>query len=257
MTLGTFLEEFIKNRKSANAFFTLRNHDQARKQMVEYFGADCDLRGITTDAAERWLRDLEKRYAPASIGRLIRRARQFFKVAMNMKLVTENPFLSIKSSDKINKNRQFHVSREVIERVIAAAPDAEWRLLIALSRYGGLRCPSEHLALRWQDVNWERNRFLVNSSKTGERWVPLFSELRQHLEECFEMAQPGAVHVITRYRDPNSNLRTTFQKIIKRAGERPWPKLFHNLRGSRQTELAAKYPIHVTCAWLGLSLIHI
>ena len=32
---------------------------------------------------------------------------------------------------------------------------------------------------------------------------------------------------------------------------KPWPKLFHNLRSTRQTELAESYPIHVVCAWLG------
>jgi integrase len=72
-------------------------------------------------------------------------------------------------------------------------------LLIALSRFGGLRCPSEHLALRWQDVDWEHKRFRVDSTKTGERWIPIFPELRPYLEECFERAEEGAVHVITRY----------------------------------------------------------
>jgi hypothetical protein len=32
-----------------------------------------------------------------------------------------------------------------------------------------------------------------------------------------------------------------------------WPKLFHNLRASRETELAATYPIHVVCEWIGNS----
>jgi hypothetical protein len=27
--------------------------------------------------------------------------------------------------------------------------------------------------------------------------------------------------------------------------------LFHNLRASRETELAAQFPIHVVCAWIG------
>jgi hypothetical protein len=100
-------------------------------------------------------------------------------------------------------------------------------------------------------VDWERSRFRVDSPKTGERWIPIFPELRPHLEECFELAQEGAVHVINRYRDTNANLRTTFTKIIRRAGEKPWPKLFHNLRASRETELAADYPIHVVCEWIG------
>jgi hypothetical protein len=29
--------------------------------------------------------------------------------------------------------------------------------------------------------------------------------------------------------------------------------LFHNLRSTRQTELAEKYPIHVVCQWIGNS----
>lgn len=43
------------------------------------------------------------------------------------------------------------------------------------------------------------------------------------------------------------------ERIIERAGVVPWPKVFHNLRASRQTELAERYPIHVVCAWLGNS----
>src|SRR5262249_18277105 len=64
----------------------------------------------------------------------------------------------------------------------------------------------------------------------------------------------GAVHVIGRSRDTNSNLRTQMFRIIRKAGLEPWPKLFHNLRASRQTELAERYPIHVVCAWLGNSV---
>ena len=33
----------------------------------------------------------------------------------------------------------------------------------------------------------------------------------------------------------------------------PWPKLFHNLRATRQTELTYEHPQHVVCRWLGNS----
>ena len=42
-----------------------------------------------------------------------------------------------------------------------------------------------------------------------------------------------------------------FGKNIKNAGLLPWPKLFQNLRSTRQTELVREYPLHVVCAWLG------
>ena len=48
-------------------------------------------------------------------------------------------------------------------------------------------------------------------------------------------------------------MRTTFEKIVTRAGLKPWPRLFHNLRASRQTELSELFPSHVVCKWLGNS----
>ncbi len=38
---------------------------------------------------------------------------------------------------------------------------------------------------------------------------------------------------------------------MRRAGLKPWPRLFHAMRASRETELAQEYPIHVVTAWLG------
>ena len=83
--------------------------------------------------------------------------------------------------------------------------------------------------------------------------IPLFPELRLHLEEAFEQAAPGRSQIIMRNRDTNSNLRTQIMRIIRRAGLSPSPKPFHNMRRSRQTELANSFPIHVVCEWLGNS----
>ena len=96
----------------------------------------------------------------------------------------------------------------------------------------------------------------------GTRRIPLFPELKAVLEEALNLAEKGAVYVVDEsmrkaYRGPggwmNVNLRTTFLKIIKRAGLAQWPRLFHNLRSSRQTELAETFPAHVVCDWLGNS----
>src|SRR5262249_23544897 len=164
-----------------------------------------------------------------------------------------DPFAGVKPGSMTNPARLFYIDREATEKLLAAAPSAEWRLIIALARYGGLRTPSEHLALTWEHVDWDRGRFLVDSPKTGQRWVPLFPELRPHLDVAFEAAEPGAVYVVTRTRDPRQNWRTTFEKIITLAGLLPWPQLFQTLRESRETELAKDYPLHVVTDWIGNS----
>ena len=65
---------------------------------------------------------------------------------------------------------------------------------------------------------------------------------------------PLSSPVITRYRHANANLRTQLRRIIKMAGLKPWSKLFHNLRSTRQTELAEFLPAHVVCAIMGNSM---
>jgi hypothetical protein len=75
------------------------------------------------------------------------------------------------------------------------------------------------------------------------------------------MAEDGQTHVIpeTLYLPAangprgwnNCNLRTTFGKIIDRAGLDPWPRLFHALRASCESDLAREYPITTVCKWIG------
>ena len=62
--------------------------------------------------------------------------------------------------------------------------------------------------------------------------------------------QKQSEFVTNRYRSPDQNLRTTFEKIIKRAGLVPWSRLFQNLRASRETELMAKH----VASWIGDSV---
>lgn len=81
--------------------------------------------------------------------------------------------------------------------------------------------------------------------------MPLFPELEPLLREAFEQAPVGAEYVLEDSVRLHTNLATTFAKIVKRAGHVPWPRLWHNLRGSRQTEPADEFPLHVGCDWLG------
>ena len=169
-----------------------------------------------------------------------------------------NPFAELKAGSERNPERQAFIDRATIAKVIDAAPDAEWRLLIALSRFGGLRVPSEALRLRWSDINWEALRLTVRSPKTehhaggAERVLPIFPELRPHLLEAFALAAEGDDRVFPRFGD-GYNPATQLTRIVRRAGVAQWPRLWHNLRASRQTELAQSFPLHVVCGWLGNS----
>jgi integrase len=173
-------------------------------------------------------------------------------------LIELNPFQDIKAGRQQNEARLEFIDRARIEKVIDACPSAEWRLIVALARYGGMRTPSETLGLKWSDIDWANSKMTVPSPKTEHqhkpyRIVPICPELRPHLEDAHALADKTAVYVIRGYRDDTQNLRTQFERIIRRARVKPWERLFHNLRASRQTELADQFRLHVVTDWIGNS----
>lgn len=252
--LKAFIDDYITGRTDASRR-TILNLKMFGNRLIAFFGAEKDMATVKRSDADDWVIFLKSKYAAATVGRTIKGARQFFRAACRAEVITSNPFDDIKAGSHTDKDRQAFITQEDTRRVLDACPDAEWRLIVALSRYGGLRCPSEHQALTWPDIDWEKGKFRVDSPKTGERWVPLFPELRPYLEDVFELAEPGAVHIISGERNPDQNLRTQLVRIIRRAGLTPWEKPFHNLRASRETELAAAFPLHVVCAWIGNSTL--
>jgi len=255
-TLIAFLDDYIakRNIKKPN---TLRNYRHTRDFLVNFLGATKRLQDITSGDADEWRQWMLMTQAATTVSREVKRAKQFFRAALRKRLIPENPFADLPAPEQVNNTREFFVDRQTAEAVLRACPDAEWRLIFALCRYGGLRCPSEVLRLTWADVDWDAKRITVHASKTehhrdgGIRQIPIFPELRPYLEEAREKSPADATHVIRRYRQANANLRTQLCRILRRAGLQPWPKLFQNLRASRETELTEQFPIHVVCAWIG------
>ena len=259
-TLQAFVDEYIRSRTDIKPS-TLLVYNRARKHLLGFFDADKPLRDFTSVDADDWRRYLlEKGLAENTIRRSCGMAKQWFAVAVKGKLIAENPFGDLKVAIKGNAKKLYYIKEEDAQKVIEVCPDYQWRLLFAMARYGGLRVPSEVLLLRWEDIDWENSRFTVTSPKTEHheghesRVVPIFPELYQYLRDAYEMAEEGDEYCITRYRDTTVNLRTQLQRIIKRAGLNPWPRLWQNLRSTRETELADKFPVHVVSAWIGNSV---
>jgi integrase len=256
--LEKMLDDYIARRTDLKEW-SIKMLRQARDKLVTHFGADRLIGTITVADAADFKRQVGKGVSVAYVAKLVLLSRQFFKDAVESEILDKSPFAKIKAGSQKNPARQRFITAQIIDRAIEAAPDIEWKLIIAFARYGGLRIPSEVLALRWTDVHWDAGRIVIHASKTehhvgkGRREIPLFAELKPLLLEAFEQAPDGSTYVMGCLRDPAVNLRTQFQRILERAGIEPWPKLFQNLRSSRQTELTERWPAHVVCAWMGNS----
>lgn len=256
-TIQGFIKEYIATRTDVQSN-TARNWKNTLAAITKFFGEDRGMRTITAGDADDWRQAMvNEKTAEATISKRIIHARFFFKKALRKKLVTSNPFSDIVAGSQTNSARLRFIDRDTIQTVLDHCPNHEWKSIVALSRFGGLRCPSETLALKWSDIDWAKGRILVTSSKgkahgKGERVVPLFPELEKILLAASEAAPEGAVYVVPSYQgDGDKNLRTQFQRILRRAKVASWPRLFHNLRASRETELADKFPLQAVTLWLG------
>jgi hypothetical protein len=260
-TLGAFLVSYSKGRVDLQGSSRL-THGHVIRNLLSFFDPKRELRTITpadADAFRVYLvtQGLSENTARRRIGF----CRQFFRAAMRSGAFPKseaNPFAHIPASVIENTERMRFIERAVVDDVLKACPNGQWRAMVALARYGGLRVPSEPLALKRSAIDWEKRRITVKVPKLhripnkSTRIIPLFPELIEPLREAIA-EYPDSEWVITKYRDPASNLASSFDRIVESAGHPSWPKPWTNMRSSRETELAEEYPIHVVCAWIGNS----
>lgn len=249
-------------------------YKQTLDSLRAFFGPERPITSISAEQADEWRKWIAEddkavtrkreaasnRLAPATVAKRTYVAKQVFRRAIRWGWLTTNPFEALRAGSQANPARAAYVSLQTITDVLEACPGVDWRVVVALARYAGLRCPTEVGAVTWADVDWSRGRLTVRAKKTEHhgadhavRVVPICPELRSVLTEAFERAEDGAALVAPLAARAGANLRTTLEKIIGRAGHTPWPRLFQNLRASCATDWTERYPAHVVAKWLGHS----
>ena len=269
-TLGGFADAYVQSRTDLRPS-TFRQLSQAKDLLIEYFGATRDMASITKGERQEFRRWLERVQAPRSkrprsantVRRLCGRCKQLFAAAMDKEAIARNPFAGMADMQvKGNRSRHFMMNAELDEQVLAAMPDAKWRLIFAFARYGGFRMPSEINRLTWEHIKWDKGVMIVPTPKTerdpdqSQKEVPIFEKLWPHLEAMKRDPAADPVFVVAHPRNEKgeiTNLSQQFHRHLKRAGIKAWPKLFQNLRSTRQTEVAAVFDEALACRWLGNS----
>lgn len=259
-TLGELLDSYKAQKFSQYKPGTIQVHDCAFRSIGTHWGMDRQIATLSAGDAEAF-RDnmLAEGLAEATVRKRCRIASKLMRYAIKRGIIDRNPFddADVPRSDVGSAHKRF-ISSADAAKVQANLPSLQWRLLFALSRWGGLRVGSEPRLLTWASVDWEQRRLVVPSPKTERyagravRVIPFFPELAELLSERFEEAAPGEELILPfLHGRTDASLRKTLVRAIKQAGFEVWPRLWHNMRASRQTELEREFPNHVVCNWLG------
>ncbi len=190
-----------------------------------------------------------------------------FELALTDRYVDFNPVASV-PAPKADKRDPVLLSDAELERLLATCSDDDvLRLYVLTLAETGVRCESEALWLRWEDVRLDDGFLWIASGRDGHRtksgegrWVPMPRQLREafraHFARCRFATYGGRPshwvfhHPRTRGRctagERIASLRHGFEAACRRAR---MPEGFrqHDLRHRRVTTWLAeeKNPVHV------------
>lgn len=262
VTLHQFVTQYIADRSKSVKPATVEIWKTASDSMIKSLGKILTLHQVNAAHAQQWIDQMRADgLKPTTIHKRVQFGKQFLHHAVASKLLASDPWATVKVTRPKGVSN-VEVTRKTIDSLMLTL-DPKWQAIVGLARYGGLRCPSEVLSLRWEHIDWEKSAMTIPSPKTehlsgqATRICPLFRELRKILEpmrreEGFvvddaNMRSKADTHTGWK----NINLRSLLLDRLKAAGIKPWSRLFHSMRASRQTELEREFGLAAACAWMG------
>ena len=94
-----------------------------------------------------------------------------FRQAVRSKMLAEDPCIGV-DLPRVKRKEMEALSVEECRRFLQNAAESEWFPLLALAMTTGMR-PSEYLALKWTDIDWQRGTASVcrTIQMTGSEWA--------------------------------------------------------------------------------------
>ena len=277
VTLQSAVDAYIDFKKAGWDKLTYENRMTENSWFFRYFKPGTLLEQIDRHAAVKfmnWLQSQKELNSPAYINKILKWATSVYRYAILCgDFTSTNPFTGVRLPEKVLRDIHY-ITVEYTDKLIEKCPSVQWRTVVSMLRFGGMR-PEEILLAEWSGVDWEAGTFTFISPKTerhpgkDRRTVPLFPRLRQALEEMRMAAEIESGLILPRYiissEKPRNGWDTKRQaiengkrmtlcqlsKYIKKAKLHNPGAVPTNMRGSCSSDLKRKYPEYAVDHWLG------
>lgn len=246
-TLGDLLASYTDRSDVTRS--TLANWKKVSTNLVDFFGADCDLTHITLETAERfcrWIRAAKlnrrklspERYALPTASKRIKETWSIFHYAVMLGWIPQSPFQFQKGGADDNPDTLVYIPVEDVLKMLEGAPP-RWAAILVLGRFCGVRGSSEMFNMRWENVHWsspgEPGSLLIRSFKNkrhGRRYrlVPLPPIAEKYLSIWWGNLPENQPYIF-----PGMKSHTTLTEIGKlflKVGLVPPVKPWYNMRKS-------------------------
>lgn len=257
------VEAYVSEMETQLKDATLRTQADTLEQFAADFGSQ-QLRSLTGAAIDQWLR--ERNVAESTIGKHAKHLRTWLKWCLAKHYCDAD--LTIATAATIGVGHKEFVPLDEFQRVIDFfVHDPEMQCVLALSRWSGLRMPSEAVTLRRSAIDFENNRLKIDDSKRTKRRsrgppkvreLPLFTGLVPYIEPMMRLPRGPHDYLLPTLGGSDaartgSLLRNRVYRALDKLGIPRWPKVFHSPRATRETELMEVVGPKAASEWIGNS----
>lgn len=242
-TVRTAIDEYLNAKRDLIALSTAESVGRSLAWLADACG-DRRIDGVSPEEVSTVYDSLEQ--GASTRGKIAKDWKAFFRWCEDNRWIVANPAKRLATTVSV-RDKTF-VSIEAINRILAACDDPELRLVIVLSRFGGLRISSEIRDLSEASIDRVFKRIKITDTKRGvTREIPLFREI------AAELPEPG-VDPLPRLREmSHSGITRLFVECVRKAGIDPWPVPWHSMRATRETELITAFGVATASKWIGNS----
>lgn len=242
-TVRTAIDEYLNAKRDLIALSTAESVGRSLAWLADACGGR-RIDGVSPEEVSTVYDALEQ--GASTRGKIAKDWKAFFRWCEDNRWIVANPAKRLATTVSV-RDKTF-VSIETINRILAACDDPELRLVIVLSRFGGLRINSEIRDFSEASIDRVSKRIKITDTKRCMiREIPLFREI------AAQLPAPGVELLPTLASLSHSGLTNRFLDAVRKAGIEPWRVPWHSMRASRETELITAFGLSTAAKWIGNS----
>ena len=224
-TVESWLREWVATKKAARGQKTVERYEKPIKDFLAHLGARANLplRAVTPKDV-RSFRDgeLRKGKSPVTANLAQKIVASALGAAVRMGYLATNPASAVDYlATHEAKAQKETFTPEEIAKLLEAAPSDDWRGIILLAAFAGLRL-GDAMRLRWGNVDLQAQAITFTPSKTARLGKKLALPMHPEIEAFLLKHPPGASDDAPLFPSfahlPGAGASKAFRRIMERAG---------------------------------------
>ena len=227
-TLETWTAEWLRRKARDSSKATMARYNGHSEALLSWLGngrRKKPLESLTAQDARKWREALQDEgRAGKTVLAYMKDAGAVYRAAIREGLVSFNPFTALEAIDTSDSQERKPFTSEEVSLLMEAAPSEEWRGLILVAAFTGLRL-GDAARLSWASIDLESKKIILIPSKTKKKKrevrIPIHSDLLAFLESVpIHSDKPDAPvfeKLSTVGIGARAGLSQTFNKIMRNA----------------------------------------